>query len=479
MQEAWGSSSGASDSEAEQVVKVAVLAGSALALSSGAMWGCHKPLGHGEISPEASGQTAQKNESAPGMKDDYWEHTKTVFRVPIGNSPGLGSPDAPVTIVEFADFQCSPCGQVEPTLKALRGKYGNKIRIVWKHELSSSPLAAEAAAEAALEVRAEKGDDAFWVVHDAFFARQEALAAGTTPNISAIVNIAREAGATSDKIKGAITGRAHAADIETDLDLGEDLDNKGALHFFVNGRRLEGAPPQERFEKMIDEELQRAEILMARGVRPSDVYDELVRNGRGPWPPELKDVPRSLPTNDPVLGRANADVTIHVWSDYQCALCVAVERTMAQLAKDYRDRIKFVWHDLPLPRHADAQMVARAGREAYAEKGTHGFWAIHDEIFNHPRRVTRDDLDAFAREMNLDSSKWNAAMEGRTRAAEIEADEKAAADDGITETPAYLVVPGTSPHGYFVDATQDMAKLRRLVERALSEIGSSNSSKMR
>jgi protein-disulfide isomerase len=431
--------------------------GSGLCLLAGiaVVSGCHKTI---------------KNDP-PLEGDDSWEHTKTVFNVPVGNSPVFGNPNALVTIVEFADFQCMPCSSVEPTLKALRGKYGDRIRIVWKNDPPSFHPAAEPAAEAAMEVRAEKGDEGFWSTHDRFFEHQEALIAGNAPNIGAIVKIAGEAGGNPDEVEKAITHRTHEEEIDADRDLGEDLENKGTLHFFVNGRRLDGAQPQERFEKMIDEELRTAQNAIAKSVPPKDLYETLIKNGRGPWPTEVKPVPKSLPTNAPTIGSPTARVTIHVWNDYQCALCVAAERTMSQLRKDFGDRIKFVWHDLPLPRHADAQMVAQAGREAYIQKGSSGFWAVHDEIMSHPRRVTRADLDEFARKQGLDMSNWRAALDGGTHTREIEADEKAATDDGITETPAYLVVPGTSSQGYFVDAMQDISKLRRIIERALHEAG--------
>jgi protein-disulfide isomerase len=160
-------------------------------------------------------------------------------------------------------------------------------------------------------------------------------------------------------------------------------------------------------------------------------------------------------------------VTIHVWSDYQCALCVAAERAMADLREEHGDRVRFVWHDLPLPRHASARLVAEAGREAYAQKGVGAFWSMHDRISHHPQSVTRSDLDAFARDMRLDKTRWDTSLDTNTHAREIAADVQAAAAAGITETPAYLVVPGASSRGYFVDATQASEKLRRAVEQAL------------
>ena len=68
--------------------------------------------------------------------------------------------------MEFADYQCPFCARAEATLRDLRADYGDKVRLVFKNEPLPFHQRAEPAAEAALEVRAEKGDAAFWTMHD-------------------------------------------------------------------------------------------------------------------------------------------------------------------------------------------------------------------------------------------------------------------------------------------------------------------------
>lgn len=87
--------------------------------------------------------------------------------------PSLGNPKAPVTIVVFSDFQCPFCKRVEPTLAELRKTYGTKIRFVWKNLPLPFHPNAHAAAEAAVEAQSQKGDGAFWKMHDALFEHQE------------------------------------------------------------------------------------------------------------------------------------------------------------------------------------------------------------------------------------------------------------------------------------------------------------------
>jgi protein-disulfide isomerase len=415
----------------------------------------------------------ENKKNAPAAKDDEEgkdkEDTTTVFKVPLSGDPQLGSSNALVTIVEFSDFQCPFCSRVEPTLKAVREKYGDKIRLVWKNEPLPFHPAAEPAAEAALEVRAEKGDKGFWDVHDRFFASQKDLMNGKDPNIDAIVKIATDAGANADKVKAAIAGHTHKKDIDTDKEQSDDFQANGTPHFFVNGRRLVGAQPEEKFDKIIDEEVKKAQDLISKGTKPSEVYEALTKDGKGPPPPEMKDVPSSLPANDPARGNMSAKITIHEWSDFQCPFCGRVEPAVQQVMKDFGDKIKFVWHDLPLPMHADAPLAAQAGREAFKQKGPSAFWALHDKMFGNQQKIKRDDLDGYAKDMNLDMDKWKAALDGSTHTAEIDADKAAASSDSISGTPAFLVAPNGAKQGYFISGAQDYGKFKKLIERALAE----------
>jgi len=407
----------------------------------------------------------ENKKNAPAAKDEEEEKEddKTVFRIPVGSSPVLGSPNALVTIVEFSDFQCPFCSRVEPTLKAIRDKYGDKVRLVWKNEPLPFHNRAEPAAEVALEVRAEKGDKGFWEIHDKLFENQKDL------SDDAIVKLGAETGASADKLKKAMSDHTHKKVLDADSDLAEDFQANGTPHFFVNGRRLVGAQPQEKFEKLIDEEIKKAQDLIAKGTKPSEVYDALTRDGKGPPEPEKKDVPKSLPANDPARGNQSAKVVIHEWSDFQCPFCGRVEPTIQQVMKDYGEKVKFVWHDLPLPMHPDAPLAAQAGREAFKQKGPSAFWSMHDKMFSNQQKLKRDDLDGYAKELNLDMDKWKAALDGSTHTSEIEADKKSGNDDGISGTPAFLIVPGNSSQGYFINGAQSYSKFRKLIERALAE----------
>jgi protein-disulfide isomerase len=421
----------------------------------------------GSLDAGSAASVVDGGQPAGASSDEAWARTRRVSNVPVGDSPTRGAPGALVTIVEFGNFQCSTCAATEAI--ASGAKYGDKVRLVWKNLPVGAQPGEDAAAEAALEVRAEKGDAAFWTMHDRLFQHRAELRGGTQANLDAIVSLARGVGADVGKVRNAIARRAHEKEVEADADLAEDFEVKLVPELFVNGRHIQGTPSSPWLERMIDEELQRAQALLASGVAPGDLYETLVKSGPGPWIPPSRALPASLPSGDPSLGRPTAPVVVHVWNDYQCVLCDNVERTIAEVRKEQGDRVRFVWHDLPLPRHRDALLAAEAGREAYAQKGALAFWAMHDKVFEDPRALAQADLDAFARALSLDMARWTAALDGGAHAGEIDADARAAAELQIQETPAYLVVPGKATHGYLVEYSHASERLPRAIERALDE----------
>jgi protein-disulfide isomerase len=412
-----------------------------------------------ELAKENRARGAAHPDDEPSDAED----TQTVFKIPLGNSPALGSPTALVTIVEFSDFQCPFCKRVQPTLKALREKYAGDLLLVWKNEPLPFHPWAEPAAQAALEARAERGDEGFWRVHDAIFAKQDDLSEDV------LVHLAGDAGARTDAVRRAMKRHTHAGSIEADLDLADDFDANGTPQFFVNGRRLVGAQPQDKFETIIDEEIKRAKELVAKGTRPSDLYAELTKDGKGPPPPETRELPASLPSGDPSRGASHAKVIIHEWSDFQCPFCGRVEPTIARVMKEYGDRVKLVWHDLPLPIHADAALASQAAREALKQKGSAAFWAMHDKMLADQQKLKRQNLDDFAKELKLDMVQWKAALDGGVHADAIEADKKAAEEMGLRGTPGFVVAVGPRTAGYFLGGAQPYARFRRAVERALAE----------
>ena len=405
----------------------------------------------------AASSENRKNLPAPrdDDDDDAKDDTKTVWKLPAGNAPARGPKTALVTIVEFSDFQCPYCARVAPTIAALEAKYGHDLRVLWRNEPLPFHPRAEPAAELAFEARAEKGDAGFWAAHDMLFANQRAL------DDADLEGYAVKLGLDLARVKSAIATHKYKAQIDDDLELADDFQASGTPHFFINGRRLVGAQPKDKFEKIIDEELVKARALVHAGTAASNVYDAMIKGGKGPPPLERKTVPPAA--NAPSKGPANAKVTIQEFADFQCPFCARAETIVAEVLKNYGGRVRFVWRNLPLPMHPDAPLAAQAGVEAYKQRGAAAFWKIHDEMLKSPSDLKRPRLDGYAAQLGLDMTKWNAALDHGTHRASVDAETGVANTAGITGTPAFLI------NGYFLSGAQPYAKFRKVIERALAE----------
>ncbi len=110
-------------------------------------------------------KAAAAKASPTARKDDT-----TVYNINIGDSPYLGAKDAAVTIVEFSDFQCGYCIREVPKLKKLIEQYPNDVKVVFKHYPLSFHKKAKPASAAAIFAQKQKGNDAFWEMHDKIIA---------------------------------------------------------------------------------------------------------------------------------------------------------------------------------------------------------------------------------------------------------------------------------------------------------------------
>jgi protein-disulfide isomerase len=164
------------------------------------------------------------------------------------NNPATGSSSAALEIVEFSDFECPYCRQLEPVLAQLRAKYGEQVRFVWKDFPLPIHSHARGAAEAA---RCAADQMRFWEYHDLLFASQQALAPGD------LRRHARTAGLDVDRFAKCLEAGTHQAGIAADLEEGMRQGVEATPTVFINGRAVVGAQPIDAYEKVIEEELSR------------------------------------------------------------------------------------------------------------------------------------------------------------------------------------------------------------------------------
>jgi protein-disulfide isomerase len=160
--------------------------------------------------------------------------------------PSQGRPGAPVTIVEFSDFQCPHCGGAEKTIASLKATYGDKLRFVFRNFPLAPHSNAQAAAEAAM---CADRQGRFWEMHDRLFANQSALAA------SDLLKYAAELGLDTATFQRCMTGHETAEAIAKDRLAAAGLSISGTPAFLVNGRLLTGEVPLAQFTQIVDQEL--------------------------------------------------------------------------------------------------------------------------------------------------------------------------------------------------------------------------------
>jgi protein-disulfide isomerase len=160
--------------------------------------------------------------------------------------PSKGEANAPVTIIEFSDFECPYCVRAEESVKKVMEVYKGKVRLVYR----DYPLEFHAKAQKASEAALCAGDQGkYWEMHAKLFANQKAL------EVPQLKQHAKDVGVETAKFDKCLDGGEKAKAVEVHKKAGEEAGVTGTPAFFINGRPLTGAQPFEKFKEIIDHEL--------------------------------------------------------------------------------------------------------------------------------------------------------------------------------------------------------------------------------
>lgn len=201
------------------------------------------------LSEEAKGKLVENyvaKLTASQPVEVFFSKPKLNVNIDLGTAPVWGSADAPVTIVEFSDFQCPFCEKAATTLSEVKKKYKGKIKVAFKHFPLSFHKDAQPAAEASMCAQ-EQGK--FWEYHDIVFKNQKNL------KPEDLEKYAVQAGANAKKYKECVEGKKYAAYVTQDMAYGDKIGIKSTPTFFINGQLLSGALPYEAFSDAVDEAL--------------------------------------------------------------------------------------------------------------------------------------------------------------------------------------------------------------------------------
>ena len=419
---------------------IAVAAVGVLAFVGGRM--TNKPA------PEATAPAAApadvKPEAAPAVKVSL---------------PSYGPEDAKVTIIEISDFQCPFCSRGAATIDQIKKEYAKDVRVVFVNQPLSFHQQAKPAAIAALAAHRQ---GKFWEMHDKLFGNAKEL---TEANFK---KWAGEIGLDVAKFEKDYADPAIAAQVDRDQKVANALGVRGTPGFFVNGVNISGAQPFENFKKIIDEQIQRANDEIGKGTKPAELNAKLTKAnnaalganiiglvfeggnppadaaGAGADPAKRQKPPEDTTTvwkaalhgAEPTKGNPDALITIVEYTDFQCPFCSKARNSLDEVEKNYGDKVRIVFKNLPLDFHKQAFLAAEAALCGLDQKK---FWEMEKKLFENQQGLMPEQLPEHAKAVGMDVGKFEACLKEHKYKAHVEKDMAGAAKIQATGTPAFFI----------------------------------------
>lgn len=165
----------------------------------------------------------------------------------------------------------------------------------------------------------------------------------------------------------------------------------------------------------------------------------------------------------PVLGNAEAPVTLIEFSDFECPFCARYANdTFSQIKKEYVDtgKVKMVFKHFPLPFHQFAQKAAEAGECAF-EQGK--FWEYKEILFSNQENLDINSFKKYAQDLLLDTQEFNNCLDSGRFREKVAKDLKEGEDAGVTGTPTFFI------NGEKLVGAQPFSEFQKTIERKLSE----------
>lgn len=138
----------------------------------------------------------------------------------------------------------------------------------------------------------------------------------------------------------------------------------------------------------------------------------------------------------PILGPADAPVTIIEFSDYLCPACRQAHKITRTIRDTYEGKVRWAFKDFPLKEHEGADILAMAARCA-GDQGQ--FWAYQDKLFSAGGKPDADTLERFASELGLDTRLFRQCLENETHRSQVEKDAEEAKEAGVHATPSFII----------------------------------------
>jgi protein-disulfide isomerase len=166
--------------------------------------------------------------------------TTAKYEVPPGSNYSLGTSTPKITIIEFADFACPYCQSAHGTIRKIGIKYKNVVKIIFR----DFPIH-ENSLDLAMSARCAGEQGLFWPMHDKLFSLQGQFATSSLPDLAVSI------GANRTAFQVCMKNKKYLRDIQIDYAAGESINISGTPTFFINGYKVAGDIPEDKFEEII------------------------------------------------------------------------------------------------------------------------------------------------------------------------------------------------------------------------------------
>ncbi|MBI4511549.1 MAG: thioredoxin domain-containing protein [Deltaproteobacteria bacterium] len=386
----------------------------------------------------------------------------------LSDAPATGPKHAPVTVEVFCAHLYRQCRDVYRVLAELSKRHPTRLRVVYRLialNFQDAALFAEAALEAWAQGRFLEFQK---LVHE----QQGALARKD------LERLASQAGLDMAAVRTALADQRHRPQLEyNDLwatRLG--VDRTPALVW--NGRLRATAIHVDAYEQLYDEAHAEARKLLDRGVAATRLYPVLLRrSSRQGGEHALDSTPANSPTSQatgnidlhaprvtialggaPSRGPEGAEVTILVFSDFQCAYCAYLQRSLRRAEEAYAGHVRLVYKHFPMASNTESRLAAEAAACAQLQGQ---FWPFHDRLFQAPTRLSRSALLRVAADIGLEPGRFLEDLETGRCAEQVDADIAQAKTLGVVQAPTLFV------NGLRLPGTRNFEDLRLILDEEL------------
>jgi protein-disulfide isomerase len=248
-----------------------------------------------------------------------------------------------------------------------------------------------------------------------------------------------------------------------------------AIMMMIAGQPLWAASTKEELAELKGEvkSLKEGQAAMQKDL--ADIKKLLQQGARAaPSRPAFKPTEVTI-EGAPVLGAADAIVTLVEFSDYDCPFCRRhKDRVMPDLVKNFVDtgKLKYVMREFPLAMHPNAKGAAQA---ALCAGDQDQYWQMHDKMFENQRKLAVENLKAFAAELELDTAAFDACLDDGKYAKQVSDDLTSGGRMGITGTPAFVLGltdpkdPNKAKVTEFISGAQSLEKFTQVIENLLKQ----------